>query len=95
MNIVSSVYLIFMSVNFQQLAPILAACMTTGGVVFQIGKHAEKLELIGVKVEAQEKKETYYNQSISQLLGKMDVLKNDMSNIKDDIKDIKDYMKSK
>ena len=95
MNIVSSVYLIFMSVNFQQLAPILAACMTTGGVVFQIGKHAEKLELIGLKVEAQEKKETYYNQSISQLLGKMDVLKNDMSNIKDDIKDIKDYMKSK
>ena len=46
-----------MSVNFQQLAPILAACMTTGGVIFQIGKHAEKLELIGIKVEAQEKKE--------------------------------------
>tara|TARA_B100000214_G_C23962272_1_gene625881 strand:- start:980 stop:1234 length:255 start_codon:yes stop_codon:yes gene_type:complete len=84
-----------MSVNFQHLAPILAACMTTGGVVFQIGKHAEKLELIGVKVEAQEKKETYYNQSISQLLGKMDVLKNDMGNIKEDIKEIKDYMKSK
>ena len=60
MNIVSSVYLIFMNVNFQQLAPILAACMTTGGVIFQIGKHAEKLELIGIKVEAQEKKETYY-----------------------------------
>ena len=95
MNIVSSVYLIFMNVNFQQLAPILAACMTTGGVIFQIGKHAEKLELIGIKVEAQEKKETYYNQSISQLLGKMDVLKNDMGNIKEDIKEIKDYMKSK
>ena len=84
-----------MSVNFQQLAPILAACMTTGGVIFQIGKHSEKLESIGLKVEAQEKKDAYYNQSISQLLGKMDVLKNDMSNIKEDIKDIKDYMKSK
>ena len=48
LNIVSSVYLIFMNVNFQQLAPILAACMTTGGVIFQIGKHAEKLELIGI-----------------------------------------------
>tara|TARA_Y100000996_G_scaffold154687_2_gene119137 strand:+ start:520 stop:774 length:255 start_codon:yes stop_codon:yes gene_type:complete len=84
-----------MSVNFQQLAPILAACMTTGGVIFQIGKHSEKLESIGLKVEAQEKKEGYYNQSISQLLGKMDVLKNDMSNIKEDIKDIKGYMKSK
>ena len=84
-----------MSVNFQQLAPILAACMTTGGVIFQIGKHAEKLELIGIKVEAQEKKEEYYNQSINQLLGSMNILKNDVGNIKDDIKEIKDYMRSK
>ena len=84
-----------MNMNFQQIAPILAACMTTGGVIFQIGKHAEKLELIGVKVEAQEKKETYYNQSISQLLGKIYFLKNDLGNIKEYIKEIKDYMKSK
>ena len=83
-----------MSVNFQQLAPILAACVTTGGVIFQIGKQAEKLELIGIKVEAQEKKEEYYKQSISQLLGKMDVLKNDVGNIKGDIKDIKEYIKN-
>tara|TARA_B100000686_G_C16550729_1_gene842383 strand:+ start:715 stop:969 length:255 start_codon:yes stop_codon:yes gene_type:complete len=84
-----------MSVNFQQLAPILAACMTTGGVIFQIGKQSEKLELLGLKVDAQEKKEEYYNQSINQLLGTMNVLKNDVSNIKDDIKEIKDYMRSK
>ena len=45
-----------MSVNFQHIAPILAACMTTSGVIFQIGKHAEKLDIIGLKVEAQEKK---------------------------------------
>ena len=83
-----------MSINFQQLAPILAACVTTGGVIFQIGKQAEKLELIGIKVEAQEKKEEYYNQSISQLLGKMDVLKNDVGNIKGDIKDITEYIKN-
>ena len=82
-----------MSVNFQQLAPILAACMTTGGVIFQIGKQSEKLELIGLRVEAQEKKEEYYNQSINKLLGTMDVLKNDVNNIKEDIRDIKDYMK--
>ena len=84
-----------MSVNFQQLAPILAACMTTGGVIFQIGKQSEKLELLGLKVDAQEKKEEYYNQSINQLLGTMNVLKNDVGNIKDDIKEIKDYMRSK
>ena len=82
-----------MSVNFQQLAPILAACMTTGGVIFQIGKQSERLEAIGLKVEAQEKKEEYYNQSINKLLGTMNVLKNDVNNIKEDIRDIKDYMK--
>ena len=82
-----------MSVNFQQLAPILAACMTTGGVIFQIGKQSEKLELIGLRVEAQEKKEEYYNQSINKFLVTMNVLKNDVNNIKEDIRDIKDYMK--
>ena len=82
-----------MSVNFQQLAPILAACMTTGGVIFQIGKQSERLEVIGLKVEAQGKKEEYYKQSINKLLGTMDVLKNDVNNIKEDIRDIKDYMK--
>ena len=40
-----------MIVNFQQIAPIIAACMTTGGLIFQIGKHAEKLDVIGVKVD--------------------------------------------
>lgn len=83
-----------MSVNFQQLAPILAACMTTGGVIFQIGKHAEKLELIGVRVEAQEKKEEYYNQSINKLLGSMNLLNSDISNIKEDIKEIKNYFQT-
>jgi len=83
-----------MSVNFQQLAPILAACMTTGGVIFQIGKHAEKLELIGVRVEAQEKKEEYYNQSINKLLGSMNLLNSDIGNIKEDIKEIKTYFQT-
>ena len=50
-----------MSVNFQQLAPILAACMTTGGVIFQIGKQSEKLELIGLKVEAQQNNKNKHN----------------------------------
>jgi hypothetical protein len=84
-----------MSINFQQMAPIIAACMTTGGVIFQIGKHAEKLDIIGVKVEAQEKKEGLNNQNINEILGSMNVLKNDLQNIKEDIKDIKTYMGNK
>lgn len=81
-----------MSINFQQIAPIIAACMTTGGLIFQIGKHAEKLDVIGVKVEAQEKKEGFNNQSINEILGNVNILKNDIQNIKEDIKDIKGYM---
>jgi len=81
-----------MIINFQQVAPIIAACMTTGGLIFQIGKHAEKLDVIGVKVEAQEKKEGYNNQNINEILGSVNILKNDIQNIKEDIRDIKGYM---
>ena len=45
-----------MSVNFTQLAPIIGAFVTTGGILFQTGKQAEKLDTIGIKVEAQEKR---------------------------------------
>ena len=54
-----------MSVNFQHLAPIIAVCVTTGGIIFQIGIQSERLETIGFKVQAQEKKYTtnsYYIQ---------------------------------
>jgi|TARA_B110000967_G_C18622651_1_gene429583 hypothetical protein len=81
-----------MSVNFQQIAPIIAACVTSGGVIFQIGKHAEKLDIIGLKVEAQEKKDDYKNKTVNEILGQLNVVKNDVENIKDDIKDIKSYM---
>lgn len=84
-----------MSVNFQQIAPIIAACMTTGGLVFQIGKHAEKLDVIGVKVEAQEKKEDFNNKSVNEILGNVNILKNDIQNIKEDIRDIKLFMNGK
>jgi hypothetical protein len=84
-----------MSINFQQIAPILAACMTTGGVIFQIGKHAEKLDFIGLKVEAQEKKDASTNQTINEILGNVNLVRNDVENIKDDIKEIKNYMSVK
>jgi len=81
-----------MSVNFQHVAPIIAACMTTGGVIFQIGKHAEKLDFIGLKVEAQEKKEASTSQTINEILGNVNLVRNDVENIKGDIKEIKNYM---
>ena len=82
-----------MSVNFQQLAPILAACVTTGGIVFQIGKQSERLETMGFKVIAQEKKYTTNVDAINEMNNKLTVLTNDMSHVKRDIRDIKTKMK--
>ena len=82
-------------VNFQHVAPILAACVTTGGIVFQIGKQSERLEIIGLKVEAQEKKDFSNNQTICDIHNTVNLLKNDLSNIKEDIHDIKTYIRNK
>ena len=84
-----------MSVNFQTLAPIIAGCTTIGGIIFQIGKQSEKLEFIGMKVEAQEKKYEFNTSKLCDIHGDMNVLKNDISNIKEDIQDIKTYIKTK
>ena len=84
-----------MSVNFQTLGPIMAACATAGGIVFQIGKQSEKLEIIGLKVEAQEKKYSLNNDKVSEIYNKLNVLQNDVSNIKEDITEIKSYIRNK
>ena len=45
-----------MSLNFNTIAPISATVLSIGGLVFQLGKHSEKLDIINNKVYAQEKK---------------------------------------
>ena len=84
-----------MSVNFQTLAPIIGAFMTTGGLIFQVGKQSERLDTIGLKVEAQEKKDIFNNEKICEIYNKMNILKNDVSNIKEDINEIKSYIRNK
>ena len=56
-----------MNVNFQHLAPIIAASVSTGGIIFQIGKQSERLESLGFKVEAQEKKHSMNVSSINDM----------------------------
>ena len=84
-----------MSINFQKLAPIIGGCTTIGTMIFQMGKQSEKLDFIGFKVEAQEKKYDFNNDKVCDIHGNVNVLKNDISNIKEDIKDIKKYIKKK
>ena len=82
-----------MSVNFQQLAPIIAACVTTGGIVFQIGKQSERLESLGLKVEAQEKQNISVNNVICGMDTKLNIISNDLSHLKNDISEIKQKIK--
>ena len=41
----------------QQIFPLIGATISIGGIIFQTGKHADKLDILWSKVEAQEKKE--------------------------------------
>ena len=82
-----------MSVNFQQLAPIIAACVTAGGIVFQIGKQSERLESLGIKVEAQEKQNIGVNNIICGMDTKLNIISNDLSHLKTDISEIKQKIK--
>lgn len=78
-----------MSITLVQLAPMIAATTTVGGLIFQIGKHSEKLDMIGFKVEAQGKKEEYLNQSVNDIKSSIQSLQKDISYIKEDVHDIK------
>ena len=77
----------------QVVGPVIAAGATLGSMIFQMGKHADKLETLTVKVHAQEKKEEYYNSKLNEIHMIVNTLKNDMSYIKEDIHEIKGKIK--
>ena len=78
-----------MSIPLTQLGPLIAATTPVGGLIFQIGKHSEKLDIMGLKVEAQEKKEEHTISSINDIKSAIQVLQMDVSYIKEDVHDIK------
>tara|TARA_Y100000996_G_scaffold390033_1_gene350909 strand:- start:1207 stop:1461 length:255 start_codon:yes stop_codon:yes gene_type:complete len=82
-----------MSINFQHIAPIIAACVTTGGLVFQVGKQSERMDIIGLKVEAQEKKNEKRDFAITEMNSKLNIISNDLAHLKTDIKEIKTKLK--
>jgi len=78
-----------MSINFNTIAPISATVLSIGGLVFQIGRHSEKLDLLNNKVYAQEKKvdENYkYINDMKVFMSRSDEKLDDM---KTSIKEIK------
>ena len=82
-----------MSINYQIIGPLIAGITTISGIIFQVGKQSEKLDIINFKVEAHEKKYEFNNEKICDIHGNINILKNDIENIKEDIDDIKSYIK--
>ena len=56
-----------MSLNFNTLAPISATVLSIGGLIFQMGRHSEKLDILNTVVHAQEKKVVENHDSINDI----------------------------
>ena len=82
-----------MSINVTKMTQIIAGCVTSGGIIFNIGRQSERLDTLTFKVEAQEKKGNFNNDKICEIYNKINILQNDVTNIKDDILEIKEYIK--
>jgi peptidoglycan hydrolase CwlO-like protein len=78
--------------NPQQVLPFIGATISIGGIIFQTGKHAEKIDFVFGKVEAQEKKVDYNNESLCEIKSDLKTLTNDVATIKQDIRDVKQRM---
>jgi hypothetical protein len=91
-----------MSINFNTIAPISATVLSISGLVFQIGRHSEKLDLLNNKVYAQEKKvdENYkyingMNIFMSRSDEKLDDMNTSIKEIKYKLEKIEDKINSK
>ena len=81
-----------MSINFNTIAPITATVLSMGGLIFQIGKHSEKLDVLGNTVYAQEKKVEVnykYINDIKMYISRTDERLDKLNDITEDIKEIK------
>ncbi len=77
----------------QQIVPLIGGCISIGGIIFQTGKHADKLDILWSKVEAQGKKEEYMNSTLYEIKGDLKTLSHDITSIKEDIHEIKSCWK--
>ena len=81
-----------MSVNFNMIAPISATVISIGGLIFQMGKHSEKLDILNNTVYAQEKKvnDNYkYINDMKMFISRTDERLDKINDINDDLKEIK------
>ena len=81
-----------MSVNFNMIAPISATVLSIGGLIFQMGKHSEKLDVLNTTVYAQEKKVNDNFKHINDMkmfMSRTDERLDKINDINEDLKEIK------
>jgi len=81
-----------MSVNLQQFLPLMGGLISVGGLIFKMGQHAEKLDVLDLKVYAQEKKVELNNNVMNDIHKELSILRNDISYMKEDIHEIKNKL---
>jgi len=81
-----------MSVNLQQILPLVGGLISVGGLIFKMGQHAEKLDVLDLKVYAQEKKVELNHNIINDIHNDLSILRNDISYMKEDIHEIKNRL---
>ena len=81
-----------MSVNLQQFLPLMGGLISVGGLIFKMGQHAEKLDVLDLKVYAQEKKVELNHNIINEIHNDLSILRNDISHMKEDIHEIKNRL---
>lgn len=81
-----------MSVNLQQFLPLMGGLISVGGLIFKMGQHAEKIDVLDLKVYAQEKKVELNNNVMNDIHKELSILRNDISYMKEDIHEIKNKL---
>ena len=81
-----------MSVNLQQFLPLMGGLISVGGLIFKMGQHAEKIDVLDLKVYAQEKKVELNHKIINEIHNDLSILRNDISYMKEDIHEIKNRL---
>lgn len=81
------------NITIGNLLPYIGGILSTGGIIFQIGKQSEKLNTLGFEVKALENKEETYNMFMSNINGKLLLADEKLKNIEEDVKEIKTKLK--
>jgi len=77
-----------MSLNLHQVLPFMGGLMSIGTIIFKMGQHAEKLDVLDFSVSAQENKVNVNHEIINTINTDISVLKNDVSYMRDDLHNI-------